>query len=270
MANHPYFDAWAGSPTFPDVPHAAETYFPFVALDVSDITGRDHARTRVIHLIAADGFLVYHYDPANEDEEDGVNVVWDSGDRPFVLRGIKNINVALGDLSNVNVVSPTDGDALFFDGDTGLWLPQAPQAPSSLAGFLVHKNSTDQTGIADSTATLITFSTARFDIGAHFSSNAWTPPAGLVALQASLFIGGTVAAGNLGAVSIYKNGSPLAQGEAPASTVFNGAQASVSVRDVANGTDSYSVYGYLDTSSGTATAGGNPLLTNFSGHWISS
>ena len=86
MADHPHTDAW-DSGIAGDIRDTAETYFPSVALSITDITGRNLARTKVVHLIRAGSYDVYHYDASNTDAEDGTNVIWDSADRPFVRRG---------------------------------------------------------------------------------------------------------------------------------------------------------------------------------------
>jgi hypothetical protein len=86
MTDHPVRVAWAAG-THPGISHAEEQYFPFVAMAVSDINTRSLDRVRVVHLMKDGYYSVYHYDPTNVDAEDGVNVILDSDDRPFVLRG---------------------------------------------------------------------------------------------------------------------------------------------------------------------------------------
>ncbi len=145
---------------------------------------------------------------------------------------------------------------------------EAIPVASTPACFSANKNSVDQTGIADSTFTLLTFGTELYDVGNYFSANAWTPPAGKVLLIAYVVLTGTVTTGNIGAVDVYKNGSAYGRSHAG---VIGGAfaQPFVVFEDVASGSDSYSAYAYLDVDSGTATAVGNPFETFFMGHWLS-
>lgn len=133
--------------------------------------------------------------------------------------------------------------------------------------FFVTKGGTDQTGVADSTYTLMTFGTEVYDIGGFFASDAWTPPAGKVLLLATHFITGTFPLGAACAIAIYKNGSFLRQSLWPASA--NIGSAYIAVEDVANGTDAYTAYAYIDVTSSTATIFGDVAATWFCGHWIS-
>ncbi len=79
--------------------------------------------------------------------------------------------------------------------------------------FSVHKNGTDQTGIAADTDTLITFSTELFDTNNDFASNRLTPTvAGKYLLTGSWRIGNAGPAiddGDPAKVMIFKNGSEL-------------------------------------------------------------
>lgn len=85
MTDHPFKEAFS-SGIADDISQAVESYTPFVARSVEDITTRSLDRTFGILLITGSSFRVYEYDPDNEDEEDGVNVIFDSEDRPFVVR----------------------------------------------------------------------------------------------------------------------------------------------------------------------------------------
>ncbi len=135
------------------------------------------------------------------------------------------------------------------------------------ATFLATKNGADQTGVADAVFTLVTFPTEIRDVGGHFASNGWTPPAGCVVLSASVFAEGTGLFTQV--TAIYKNGSILAGG-----TVYTGdpgfSAKDVTIEDVANGSDVYTVYGYADVSSGTGTFMGSlgAAFTFFSGVWV--
>lgn len=107
MPNHPYREAWAlGS--YPDIPYAAEQYFAFVAQAATDITAKSHERTRFIVLTTSEGVRLYEADPANVDAEDGYHVIWDTDDRPFVLRAA---------LANPASVALTDAAPVAIDWD---------------------------------------------------------------------------------------------------------------------------------------------------------
>jgi hypothetical protein len=136
------------------------------------------------------------------------------------------------------------------------------------ACFSVHKDGTDQTGVADSTFTLVTWPAEVYDVGGHFASNAWTPPAGKVSLKAACYTYGTTTVGNSLAVSIYKNGSSFKEAVGGANAL-GGAAPAIACEDIANGTDSYSVYTFIDLDSGTGTVHGAAPNTFFMGHWIS-
>jgi hypothetical protein len=134
----------------------------------------------------------------------------------------------------------------------------AASSSSITAAFRVHKNGTDQTGVADSTPTLLTWSTEAFDVNNHFASNAWTPPAGKVILSLAVYITGTGTTAVAG--YIYKNASPIIIGVNTTSP-----SVSITVSDNANGTDTYSAYGFIDVSSGTGDVEGDQQYTTFSG-----
>lgn len=136
-----------------------------------------------------------------------------------------------------------------------------------VVGFSAHKNGTDQTGIADSTFTLVTFGTEVYDVGGHFASNGWTPPAGIVNLTASIRLTGTFVAGATTAVAIYKNGVALSQHNHH-SGVANAAIINITVMDLADGDDVYTVMTFCDVTSGTATLDGSAVHTRFSGTWL--
>ncbi|MBR0855674.1 hypothetical protein [Bradyrhizobium liaoningense] len=183
--------------------------------------------------------------------------------------------------------SSTDGNFALFNGatgktvkDSGVAIASAAEFKAGTAGklvdaavranapsFSVHKNGTDQTGIAASTFTGLTFGTEVYDVGNCFASNAWTPTAGKVSMLAALLASGTWSAGALIAVAIYKNGSPLKQANWYAAAANVGA-AFIAVEDIANGTDVYDVRVYVVTSSGTASVSGTASNTYFQGHWI--
>jgi hypothetical protein len=138
--------------------------------------------------------------------------------------------------------------------------------PAAIA-FSAHKNGSDQTGIADSTFTKLTWSTEVYDSGNFFASDAWTPPAGKVSLTSAGLLSGTWSAGAQMAISIFKNGSTFKQANwyAPAANV---GAVFIATEDVAGGSDVYDVRIFMDVSGGTGTVSGTANNTFFVGHWI--
>lgn len=139
----------------------------------------------------------------------------------------------------------------------------------AIPAFSVHKNAVDQTGVADSTFTAVTWPNELYDVGNFFASNGWTPPAGKIHLDCALFLSATVITGNQVQVSVFKNGAGYKSGNWIASSILGGGAASVGFDDIANGSDVYTVQVFIDTTGGTATVSGNTALTFFTGHWIS-
>lgn len=133
--------------------------------------------------------------------------------------------------------------------------------------FSVHKNGTDQTGIADSTATTVTWSTEAVDNGNHFASNAWTPPAGRVRMEVIMSVSGTISSGATLVAAIRKNGSIVIQSNTPAGSAGSGS-VFVTLNDVAIGTDAYDVQAFADVTSGTATVSGLTTQSRFFGIWL--
>lgn len=134
--------------------------------------------------------------------------------------------------------------------------------------FSAHKNGVDQTGVADSTFTLVTWGTEVYDVGNYFASNTWTPPAGKVSLKAAFLASGLWSAGAQVAISLYKNGGALKQANWYAGAPNLGA-ALIVCDDIANGTDAYTIQAYLDVSSSTGTLNGAANNSYFCGHWFS-
>lgn len=157
--------------------------------------------------------------------------------------------------------------ALFIGYATGV-VRCAFYTPTPRAMFSAHKNGTDQTGIADVTFTLVTWSNELFDKGGFFASDGWTPPKGKVHMQAELLVSGTFTIGNQLAINIYKNGAGFKQHNTMASSVISGGGVFIAIEDDANGSDVYTVRVYADVNSGTATVAGNTNNTFFTGFWI--
>lgn len=123
----------------------------------------------------------------------------------------------------------------------------------------------DQTGVTSAAFTQITFPNELYDIGGYYSSNAWTPKAGKVAISVIFLASGTIAANALCSVSIYKNA--VAFKSIAVGAIANNAGCCLSIEDIATGSDSYTAFGYVTTSSGTATFVASQGCA-FMGHWI--
>ncbi len=143
-------------------------------------------------------------------------------------------------------------------------------ASQNPAYFRVNKNGSNQTGIVDSTLTLVTWGTEVYDNGGYFASNKWTPPAGTHVLYAVVNNLGTNTALNGGQlVDIYKNGAAIAQGVDVDYLAGGSLQTHIMVIDEANGTDYYEVYFYTDTTvATTGTIDGAVIVTFFEGWQI--
>lgn len=160
-------------------------------------------------------------------------------------------------------ILPSKSARIISDGTNyQVWAPGV----ASLSAFSVTKGGADQTGVADSTYTLVTWSTEVYDIGSNFASNAWTPPAGKVSMKVGLTTSGTIASGNLIACAIYKNGSIFRQASGNSAT--NQGSCNAAIEDVAVGTDAYTIEIFQDVTSGTSTISGNTAVSWFMGHWI--
>lgn len=155
-------------------------------------------------------------------------------------------------------------------GGTGPTGPTGATGPTggggaSRAAFRVYKNA-DQTGVADSTFTLVTWPVESYDTGGFFASNAWTPPAGTFVMCCSIHATGTIALGNLCALLLRKNGNPLSQ--ASHVCMANNADALLIAQDKCNGTDVYTIEIYIDVTSGTSTLQGAELGSWWAGSML--
>jgi hypothetical protein len=140
------------------------------------------------------------------------------------------------------------------------------------AAFSVHKNLTNQTGLTHNAYTPVTWGAEGFDVGGYFASNAWTPPAGRIQLNASIFCtGGAASSSGVFVVSILKNGSFLKEGVGTAIAGLAGfAIAHVSCVDIASGSDAYTVSFFYTSALGAndGVIDGSPAHTHFSGALI--
>ena len=165
---------------------------------------------------------------------------------------------------------------VMYNSNTSNWrlVSGLPVSASPVAYFLAHKNGADQT-VTTRNATQVTFGTEDADVGSHFASNAWTPPAGLVLLQATVgFEDVSEGGANISKVtlSFYKDGSEMISTEvrSEADSLELGQSIHLSAFDVADGTDVYTVY--VTGADGTLnwTVQGETTRTRFSGVSLSS
>jgi microcystin-dependent protein len=140
---------------------------------------------------------------------------------------------------------------------------------SQAAGFRAHKNGVTQTGIASATYTKVTFGTEDYDRGGYYdaANSRWTPPAGLVHLDARAWINAGMTATTSFALHVYKNGALFRTQWLTSSA--NGVDAAiVNFDDVASGTDFYELFVYLSSTT-TGQIYGAADYTFFSGHVVS-
>ena len=126
------------------------------------------------------------------------------------------------------------------------------------SAFAANNGSSTQTGLASGSPSTLTLATEVYDINSHFTSNAWTPNAGIVWLSGQVYVSGTITT-TVGAVSIsiLKNGTPIATWSNFPSPTARGA--TVSIIDRASGSDVYSLSVTPIVTSGTGTANGQGI-----------
>lgn len=148
---------------------------------------------------------------------------------------------------------------------TGLTTPlsvaQGGRGTNTDSYFSAHKNGVDQTIVSGSFVQL-TFGTELFDQNGNFASGAWTPPAGRpITISAS--VTWALSTTSLIILSIFKNGIEFVRGQR-IDTATGSPSLVVSVVDLPNGTDVYTIRAF-QTSSGSQTVLGLSELTRFSG-----
>lgn len=132
--------------------------------------------------------------------------------------------------------------------------------------FSVHKNGTDQTGVATVTWTKLTWPTEEFDTNNDFATDKFTPTvAGKYMLTASVWFT-TMADGKAGWVAIYKNGTAYKKGSySLTGGGTSGYQSVVTCVADANGsTDYFEAYCFQNSGS-DKTASGSTDTTYFQG-----
>ena len=122
------------------------------------------------------------------------------------------------------------------------------------------------TSLVTATFTKLGFNTIVYDTNSNFSTsnNRFTPTvAGYYQFNSSFFLGSNTSTRPI--ISLYKNGSALAQGLNAGSSLTGGINYQVSYMAYANGsTDYFEIYGYQD-SGGTVTTNSSGAVTWFQG-----
>ena len=122
------------------------------------------------------------------------------------------------------------------------------------------------TSLTTATYTKLGFNTIVYDTNNNFSTsnNRFTPTvAGYYQFNAAFFVGTNTSTRPI--ISLYKNGSALAQGLNAGSSLTGGINYQVSYMAYANGsTDYFEIYGYQD-SGGTVTTNSSSAVTWFQG-----
>jgi hypothetical protein len=170
------------------------------------------------------------------------------------LRATSSTSAAFGalDLSNSSAIT---GVLPVANGGTG---------KTAVPIFSVNKNGTDQTGVANNTFTLVTWSNEVIDSNADFSSSKFTPSvAGTYLCFLNVAFSATVDQ-TLIAAAIYKNGSVAVQSQTRTSSA--GAQSTaVAIFVAMNGsTDFLEAYCFQNSGS-SQTVNGNAIGTFFTG-----
>jgi hypothetical protein len=135
--------------------------------------------------------------------------------------------------------------------------PQGTPGPTTPADAFVATLSADQTGIAASTWTKVNFNVAGYNQNGKFSTSTsrWTPAAGPVQIEAQL---NNTVPGSSAYVGIYKNGVLLKNNAVP-----NAYPVSISVVDVANGTDYYECWYNSAVANGVGSASSGTFFQGF-------
>ncbi len=177
---------------------------------------------------------------------------------PQYYTGSENMTIIA--IPTADLVS-TDNYIVKYDAASDKFTMEADVGADTKPTFSVHKNGTDQTGVATSTWTKITWSTEEFDTNSDFASDKFTPTvAGKYLLTSAVEVATSVVAGTRLEVSIYKNGSSHKKGPM---IRFEGSNAegagACAVFDANGTTDYFEIYlrhstGSNEDISGTATA----------------
>ena len=193
------------------------------------------------------------------------------------IQGIQGVKGDKGDPGDTGPTGPTgpagDVSEAPVDGQQyarqdAAWTVVEPPAGGGSAtptGFRAHKNGTAQTGIGNAAYTKVTFPTEEYDYGSYYdaSNSRWVPPAGIVHIDAKVFLTAGLTLNSTCGLHLYKNGAVVKYGWFVSNTTVAGV--AIDLDDIANGTDYYEIYIFVTTGS-TATASGSSFETYFCGH----
>jgi len=173
--------------------------------------------------------------------------------------------------------TPTVGQQYTFAGVTytftaqGVWSSTLPAASGGPAvGFRAFKNGVNQTGMGNITWTKVTFPTEEYDNGSYYDTtlSRWTPPAGLIHIDARWAVSSGIATDSNMMIAVYKNGVEYKRNGVMSSSSAPTMGPSISIDDVASGTDFYEVYAFSQGIASTATIDGPAYNTAFGGHVV--
>ena len=184
----------------------------------------------------------------------------------LILPGGANITTAAGDIAIVRAETTANARVISYTKADGTAVVGATAGPA----FHVHKNGTDQTGVAHNTETLVTWSTESFDTAGNFASNTFTPTtAGKYFLHAKAQFNSSVDQ-TLYAIYIFKNGALFKRGVLFNASGTGGVGVEVSALVDANGsTDAFTIY-VVHTAGSDRVIEGDADATYFEGFYVRS
>lgn len=157
----------------------------------------------------------------------------------------------------------------YNDGNTSQWVAAGGGGGSNITkdAFCATRGGTDILGFGNGIAAKITFQVEAFDQNSKYDNATnyrWTPAAGLICLNAQTYFYGLTAGSSI-RTAIRKNGTDLRMADA----FLSGSTgcASVTVLDVANGTDYYECWGTVFSAAG-GTMYGFATLSWFQGNQL--
>jgi hypothetical protein len=162
------------------------------------------------------------------------------------------------------------------NGDVVMMASGKPQWQPNLAAERVTRGfaatlAADQTGLTTSAFNLAKFATELFDKGSYYNNATgqykWTPPAGLIQLNAHVLMSAGASIGDFAEIMIFKNGAQF-YGTLLTCAQANFAGGALVVNDYCNGTDYYQCYVFPPAGAGNIRQIYNNNLTHFSGVWL--
>lgn len=134
-----------------------------------------------------------------------------------------------------------------------LYQDGSPMRNATTSSFRATNGSTSQALSTTGALTTINFGTEGYDQGSDFASSTWTPPAGRVAMSVFISLSNDGSANAF--IAITKNSTTVLGGvQIEADSVTNRYPVTLTVSDVANGTDTYNVRYYTSSAGFTAVA----------------